>query len=402
MSFLYLGLVFLTIIVLLTLRRPLYQAILGGLAVTAVLFRFSPAGIVRMTADVLTHWSSLQVLVSLYCITYLQRMLEARSLIKYAGTDLDRLFHNRRVNVIGFCLFIGLLPSAAAMILCGDIVKGATEGYLKPEEQAFVTSWVRHIPESTLPTYSAVILMTALSGVSLGSFIPYMIVPVIVLGAFGYFPYLTRVPRDPGTEKSGDRKKDLVNLFSHLWPLILILVLILAFRFPIVPAVAASIAATAAVYRFGPGELVPMLKSAFEKKLILNTFLVLVLKEFIAATGILEELPGALEALAVPPYLIFALLFFIGGVISGSSGIIAMGTPLAVAVLGNSVPLVVLLMCMCHASAQISPTHVCLVVASEYYRIPLGKLVRKTIPRSVLFAALMIGYYLVLVRLGVR
>ena len=105
---------------------------------------------------------------------------------------------------------------------------------------------------------------------------------------------------------------------------------------------------------------------------------------------------------AVPPYLIFALLFFIGGVISGSSGIIAMGTPLAVAVLGNSVPLVVLLMCMCHASAQISPTHVCLVVASEYYRIPLGKLIRKTIPRSVLFAALMIGYYLVLVRLGVR
>ena len=402
MSFLFLGLVFLTIIVLLTLRRPLYQAILGGLAVTAVLFRFPPSLIFRMTADVCTHWSSLQVLVSLYCITFLQRMLEARSLIKQAGTDLDRLFHNRRVNVIGFCLFIGLLPSAAAMILCGDIVKGATEGYLQPEEQAFVTSWVRHIPESTLPTYSSVILMTALSGVSLGSFIPFMLVPVLVLGVFGYFPYLTRVPADPGTEKSDDRKRDLLNLLSHLWPLLLILVLILAFRLPIVPAIAASVAATAVVYRFRPEELLPMFRSAFEKKLLLNTFLVLVLKEFIAATGVLEELPGALEALAVPPYLVFALLFFIGGVISGSSGIIAMGTPLAIAVMGNSVPLVVLLMCMCHASAQISPTHVCLVVASEYYHIPLGKLIRKTIPRAVMFAALMVVYYLLLVKLGIR
>ncbi len=76
-------------------------------------------------------------------------MLEARSQIKLAGQDLDGLFHNRRVNAAGASMFIGLLPSAAAMLLCGNIVKEATEGYLKPREQAFVTSWFRHIPEST-------------------------------------------------------------------------------------------------------------------------------------------------------------------------------------------------------------------------------------------------------------
>ena len=47
-------------------------------------------------------------------------MLEARSQIHLVQQDLNWLFHNRRVNAAGVPLFIGLLPSAAAMILCGD------------------------------------------------------------------------------------------------------------------------------------------------------------------------------------------------------------------------------------------------------------------------------------------
>ncbi len=39
MELLYLGIIFLIIVALLALRRPLYQAILGGLAVTALLWK---------------------------------------------------------------------------------------------------------------------------------------------------------------------------------------------------------------------------------------------------------------------------------------------------------------------------------------------------------------------------
>lgn len=149
---LYLLLVFLAIVILLAVGRPLYQAILGGLCLTAALYRISPGEILHLVGNVFTHWGSLSVLLSLYLITYLQRMLEARQQIKLAQQDLNGLFHNRRVNAGIAPMFIGLLPSAAAMILCGDIVKEATDGYLEPEEQAFVTSWFRHIPESSLPT----------------------------------------------------------------------------------------------------------------------------------------------------------------------------------------------------------------------------------------------------------
>lgn len=36
----------------------------------------------------------------------------------------------------------------------------------------------------------------------------------------------------------------------------------------------------------------------------------------------------------------------------------------------------VYLMCVAHAASQISPTHVCLVVASDYFHVTLGDLVK--------------------------
>ena len=129
METLYLGIVFLIIIGVLAFGRPLYQAILGGLAATVLLFRIPPVEIARRTSMVITGWPSLSVLLSLYMITFLQRILESRSQIKLAQKDLNGIFHNRRVNLVGACLFIGLLPSAASMILCSEIVKDSTDYY---------------------------------------------------------------------------------------------------------------------------------------------------------------------------------------------------------------------------------------------------------------------------------
>ena len=121
------------------------------------------------------------------------------------------------------------------------------------------------------------------------------------------------------------------------------------------------------------------------------------LKEFIAYTGVLEELPEVLAVLPIPPYLVFALLFFAGTLVSGTSGIIALGTPLAFAAMDGGIPLMVLLMCMTHAASQVSPIHVCLVVASEYFHITLSDLIKETLPRTLLFCLVMIAYYNIMI-----
>jgi len=394
-----LGIVFAVIIGLLWLKRPLFQAILGALAALAFMYRIPPNAWLSQTCKVFTNYGSFSILLSLYLITFLQRQLEKRQQIKSAQQDLDGIFHNRRINAAVAPLFIGLLPSAAAMILCGDIVKDSTEGYLNTKEQALVTSWYRHIPESSLPTYTGVLLMCNLSGVPLPEFMSGMLIPILVLIMLG-FPYLRKLPRFTGTKPSQNKKQDILSLLHHLWPLLLILALILILKLSVVPAVLLAITAEAVAYKFSFKEMRPFVRSAFEKKLQLNTFLVLVLKEFISYTGLLAFLPQTLAVLPIPFYLIFSLLFFLGGVISGTTGIIALGTPLAFAALPNGgMPLMVLLMCMCHAASQVSPTHVCLIVASDYYNITLGSLIRKTFPLSLFFALLMLLYYNILLKI---
>lgn len=397
MSILYLGIVFAVIIIILTLKRPLWQATLGGLLAIVLLWRMPVADVLGQTWRVFSIWSNLSVILALYVITYLQRMLEARGQIKLAQKDLNGIFHNRRINTAGAAMFIGLLPSAAAMILCGDIVKDSTDGYLEPKEQAYITSWIRHIPESTLPTYSGVLLMSNISGLPMGKFIIGMIVPVIVLFILGYYPYMRRVPTDPGTPKSENRLRDLGGLFCHLWTLLVMIALILVLKIHVVTAGLVVIAAGLVVYRFAMQDILHMLKSAFEVKLLLNTTLVLVLKEFISWTGILQQLPEMMAGLPIPPYLIFVLIFFLGGIISGASGVVAMAAPLAFAALEGTVPLMILFMCICHGASLISPTHVCLVVAADYFHVSMGELIRKTIPSALIFCAAMLVYYNILI-----
>ena len=395
MPVLALALCFLVIVALLALRRPLWQALLGGIVLLAVLFRIPPARMAGLTLSTFTVWSSLSVVLIFYCITFLQRMLEARGMLRGAQEDLDALFHNRRVNASVAPVFIGLLPSAAAMILCADIVRDATDGSLKPDEQAFAASWFRHIPESILPTYTGVILILSFTGIPAGPYMLAMLPPVAALALLGFLFTLRRVPREAGSAPAEARGHG-AGLFLHLWPLLLILALILAFGLDPCLAVMIAIAASALFLRFTPGELLPMFKSALEPRILLSTWLVLVLRECIGESGALEALPAAFGALPLPAWLLFSILFFATTLIGGSTSAIALGTPLACAVLPAGIPLAILIMGVTHAACQLAPVHVCLTVAAECFHVSLGALIRRTLPAALAFCAFTAVYYHVL------
>lgn len=393
-------LAFAVIVIFLWKKRPLYQAMLASILAVCVLYFIHPLESLLITYKVITDWSALSLLLIIYLITFLQRLLEKRSQIELAQKDLNGIFNNRRINASIGPLFIGLLPSAAAMILCGDIVKKATDGYLDKKEQAFVTSWFRHIPKSTLPTYSGVLLMLTLANVKIAGFMLAMIPPVIVMFLLGYFLYLRKLPTDTGIPVSQNKWLDVFNLFKHLWSLLLILLLIIIFKLSVVLAVSIVILLALFVYKMQLKELQPMFKSAFEARMIGNTFLVLLFKEFISFTGVINYLPEFFGQFPVPLYIVFSLLFFFGGVVSGTNGIIALGTTMAITAMPNSgIPLMVLLMSMCHAASQISPTHVCLAVVTEYFDVTLGEVVRKTLPAITIFILFMLVYYNILLQI---
>ena len=54
-----------------------------------------------------------------------------------------------------------------------------------------------------------------------------------------------------------------------------------------------------------------------------------------------------------------------------------------------------------YAAMQISPTHICLAIITEYFNVSWGQLMKKTLPVILVFVVILTGYYMLLSGLGV-
>ena len=389
MDILKLLLIFLVIILVLWLHKPLSLAIVAATLVIWPLYGLAPQTVLESVIQGAIGWDTIQLLLVLYLITFLQRMLEKRGCLSNAKEALDGLFHSRRVDASVAPALLGMLPAVGTVLICGDIVRQTTDGFLSREEQACVTSYYRHVSELFFPTYTSILIAINLTDgrISVGVFTLAMLPMMALLMAVGWLVYLRKLPKDTGFTADQPKRFYWKLLLRSLWTILFTVVLIVAFSVPVHIAILLCILCNAVVSRFRWQELKPFFASAFEARLLVSTLLIMVFKEVLAATGVINRLPELFSQLAIPSFLVFALVFFFGSIISGSQAIIVLCMSMAMATVeqGSGLPLFVLLMSMTYAAMQLSPVHVCLAVCAEDYRVSLGALIRKTLPLVLLF-----------------
>lgn len=389
MDIIKLILIFSCIVIGMKLKKPLYVSIFAGILGTILLYGIHPLQSIKLMKNGAFSLSTLNLILVFYTITFLQRMMEKRAHLILAEKSLNNLFNSRRVNEMVAPFIIGLLPSPGAVLIASPIVDNASGEYISREEKTFITSYFSHISESFLPTYSDILLALNLSGVDMTAFVIAMLPMVIVLFLLGYFIYVKKIPKNTGLEKSNDKRQDVKNLIISLWPIALTIIIILVFKIPAYYAVLPIIVLSFLLNKFSFEEIKPMFKSAIEGKLILTTIVIMMFKEVLTFTGIVQRLPGYFSALPIPPVIIFVLIFFIGTLVAGSQGMIAIALPLAYATIPNGgLALMVLIMCTTYITNQISPTHICLGIVTEHYGISFIDLVKKTIPIVLIFAVI--------------
>ena len=76
MDILYLSIVFLVIVVIIWLKKPLFVAMIGGIAATIILFRVNLKDAAVVLGRQTVAWDTIDVLLSFYLIIFLQLMLE--------------------------------------------------------------------------------------------------------------------------------------------------------------------------------------------------------------------------------------------------------------------------------------------------------------------------------------
>lgn len=386
-----LAIIFIVLLVLMARRVPLYAAMDLGILLGFVLFRLDLKAIGEILSKGALSKTTIYLVLAFYSITFLQRMMEKRNHLQLAEHSLTRLFGSRRINATLAPFTIGLLPSVGAVLMSRPIVDNAAGDSLSIEERCFVTSFYRHISEAFLPTYATIILAIELSGVSMPAFVLSMLPVVFLLFLLGFIFYVRKIPKTSMVE-GVNKKEEVKNLFISLWAIGASIVLILSLGIPVHFAVIPVILLSIVVNRFSFEELKPMFLSAFEIKLILTTFSIMIFKEMLVFTGVIDQLPALFQSFPLPPVIIFGLIFFLGSILAGTQAMVAMMLPVATSSLGSHLGLPVFIMSINFIASQVSITHICLGVICEDYGLPFTSLVRKTLPVMVFFILLSSAY----------
>lgn len=397
--------IFVIIIGLLAMKRPLNLVMSIASIIVVLLYQMPASLFLPALKEGAIGYNTINALLVLYAITFLQRMMESRHQLAGCEQAMNGLFNNRRINASVVPFMLGCLPAASTVLICGPIVRSAVDDSLSVPETAAVTTYFRHISEAFMPTYSGILIAITLTNglVTPSSFVLGMLPVVVCLFISGYVIYLRRIPKETGMVYEEPKSVYAKLLVKSIWPIFLSIAIVLVFNAPVWLAVFICIFLEFFVNKFSLAEIKPFFRTAFEGKLMLNTLAVMIFGNLLRATGVVDLLPVYLSKLPIPSFLVWTLIFAIGTLVGGSTTIYVLAVPMLIAAFPGEAfyPMFLLVMSASYTVMQVNPTHICLTLCAEDYKIPLGSLIAKSVPLVIVATGLCIGYYFVLTAFGI-
>ena len=268
----------------------------------------------------------------------------------------DMLTMNRTYDLL-FALYF---------VMCLDI---------KPESKAAINFWFRHICEFASPIIPGMILGCAIAHVSVADLVIHLFWMSVVAFAAGWFvmvrPLKFEEKRRKAELSSEQRRTDLINVVLAIAPVLLSVVLMMAFN------LSAALAMGAVVVLLIPVLLMmkrgvsvkDVFVGAADWRLLLNVGCILFFIQLLEATGILHQIITCFEGSALPVPVIIALTSFVIGILTGmSQGHVAIVMPIVAGLMPGSLDLAGVAMVFGVAGQMITPTHVCLTITIDYFK----------------------------------
>ena len=388
--------IFVVILALLNKRLPLYLAMIFGSLLMIVMFRLPLATAGQTVMHTLTGWDVWSVNLAMYVISVLVYELDLRHRFEDAQRAMNGLMRDPRLKTSLACMFIGLMQGPATVTICGGMVDTMAGDHLKNDEKAAVATYLRHISEAMVPTFTGVIVACSISGISISSFFVWMLPMALLTLLAIYLVYLRRVPRTVG--ETGRSKKECVRLLLRsLWSLLLAIAVIIVFSLPTWAVVAVVAAVNALVEKFSAQEVRDAVVKGFGLKSLLGITMTYVFKDLLVLSGVIDVLPTYFEHLPIPVFLVLVILYAFGTLVAGSSAAAAAFIPLAYTMIPDGGAfLLALLMNVSFASSQLSPTHICTAIISDYFGVTFFATVKKLLPLFLLTVLIACGYYMLL------
>jgi len=414
MPILKVGLVFFLIIYLMRKRCPLGYAMVIGSGILGATFGMGWLSILKSAGKACIDLTTLELSAIVVLIIILSSILEEKGQLQRILSSLQLLIRNVKVLLIILPALIGLLPMPGGALFSAPMVKVASRKLkLTPVQHTIINYWFRHLWEYVLPLYPGIILASRLSGVRLPHLALAQLPLTAVMLLSGVFFYLRGIhnprlgsaqldeKRNPAAESDITSRSGPVflQLFINALPILLVIVLALFLGINLIIALAVSIAVATATSGSRVKDVARLILKSTPVNMVILIFGIMVFKVMLRESGSIKDITIFLQTYNVPLPLMFALLPFLVGIITGITvGFVGISFPILIALLetgGSDISHIVLAYGMGFVGVLLSPVHLCLLVTKDYFNAQFDQVYRSLLIPVLPIVAIAIFLFLI-------
>lgn len=380
----YLLIIVITIIVLIKFRLDIGIVLFIGAVLTAILFRIGVQRFFITLFNTIKSLDTLSLIGTVILIIYFGALLEKRGDLSKMVSSLRTLIQDSRLSMVTPSAIMGLLPMPGGALISAPMVKeGAKEFKLDPADKTFLNYWFRHIWEYFWPLYPGLIVASVITGVPIFVLARFQFPLTLVAVLAGLIFGLRRMPFIP---QSFSSKKGIAlkNLIQSVWHILIIIILVLAFKVMVLYVMAAISLLVSLLTRIKKTDWKKVVKQTFTYKTIILLFSVMFFKAVLIDTGAIDSIKEVLRPEGISLwFLLFIAPFLVGFLTGVNHAYVGVAFPILLPFfLKSGVNLAYIMFAYASGFAGIllSPVHLCLVLTKEYFKADFYPIYKLLIP----------------------
>ena len=345
-----------------------------------------------------TSWLTLSLVIASFGIMFLSMLYKETKVIETLSESLSRIVNNSKLLVSLLPAVIGLLPVGGGALMSAPLVEAETEKLgLKAEKKTYVNLWFRHTIFPVYPISQILILTALLTGTELISLIIRQAPVVISMVIVGYFIGLRKTAKTEGNlDIKVNRGSELKRLTITFLPILATIVSVIAFRIDVSFAPFLGIAVLLLIAKPSFKTFVKPLKEWGIWGITSAAYGAFLFRNVAEAVRISQLFGSFVSNGQVNS---FTLLLIIPAFLSAITGSPSGGIAISYSILDGIVNFAPNTASMLYISSYlgyiVAPTHLCLVLTTEYFKCSLGKLYKYLVPSFVIsYITAIIVYFL--------
>ena len=392
------AIIFAVIIFAIQKKVSLANAFMAGALLLAPFFRLSFSKTGTAFFDCLTDPKTIALCLIVAFILMLSSSLEQSGQLKRMLADFRGLIKNPKLNLALFPAIIGLLPMPGGAVFSAPMVKelgGQSE--LPADYLSYINYWFRHIWEYWWPMYPGVLLATLLADINLAAFIAMMFPFTLIVVLIGWIPVEGTRLRPADIAPAGGRR--IKPFLKEIWPILFVIVagIGLGWIFSTATDGRFSVAKEAGlIISLCAGNLMVWRSNAMSgkdiRKIVVNPHVfnmvymiaaILLFKQILENSGAVDEICSELISLKIPLVLVWGILPFIVGLLTGITiAFVGSTFPILITLAAAGgheqlmMPYIMLALSCGFSGVLLSPVHLCLLLSNNFFGTTLPPVYR--------------------------